>query len=251
MHEPLGARQCQENNSPKHKLALVQVKTVCERHRALLRLAAAFLLAMALLTACARSPEQAIIQEVTRPQTHMQVNPASIEILQTQSWQRNVFALVTFQVAEENNQISECLFMYDARRSPLGWAIGGGGGGCGPVGEDDAPIGISSGQHGSTRRLSHSHVKGLVYHEDVEVLEVIWDDGERQRAEIINDSFLAVRGGFHEYIQIQALNEAGEVIYTHENPPPAPGKESHLQPIHPASQPANLPIFQPIGEHLL
>lgn len=215
------------------------------------KLVAAFLPALMLLTACAFSPEQAIIQEVTRPQTHMQVNPASVEILQTQSWQRNVFALVTFQVAEEYGRISECLFMYDARRSPLGWAVGESGGGCGPVGGEDAPIGISSGRHGSTRRLSHSHVKGLVYREDIEVVEVIWDDGERQRAEIINDSFLAVRGGFHEYTEIQALNEAGEVIYTHENPPPAPGKESNLRLIHPTSQPSNLPIFQPIGEHLL
>lgn len=205
------------------------------------RLVAAILLALVLLTACARSPEQAIIQELTRPQTHMQVNPASIEILQTQSWQRNVFALVVFQVTEENGQISKCLFMYDARRSPLGWAVGGSGGGCGPAGEDADPIGISSGRHGSTRRLSHSHVKGLVYHEDIEVIEVIWDDGERQRAEIINDSFLAVRGGIHEYTQIQALDEAEEVIFTHENPPPAPGKESHLQLTPP---PASQPSYQ-------
>ncbi len=205
---------------------------------------AELLLVVMMLTACAFSPEQAIIQEVTRPQTHMQVNPASIEILQTQSWQRNVFALVTFQVAEENGQISECLFVYDARRSPIGWAVRGSGGGCGPVGGDDAPIGISSGRHGSTRRLSHSHVKGLVYHEDIEVVEMIWDDGERQRAEVINDSFLAVRGGFHEYTQIQALNKAGEVIYTHENPPPVPGKESHQQLNQPTHQPTNLPIYQ-------
>ncbi len=233
------------------------------------RLVAAFLLVTVLLTACAFSPEQAAIRALLEAPRTMQVKPATIRVLQTQSLGDEVNILILFNATQENGQISQCLFLYEAYESrPVGWVIDGGGGGCGPVGGSGESIGIGAGQHSGSGRPALSHVKGLVYQANIQAIEVAWDDGEHQRVEVVNDSYLAMRGGLHEYVQVQALNEKDKVIYTHDNPPPAPGKESYQHstnlPVYqltnlPAYQSTSLPTyqstihptFQLLGEHLL
>jgi hypothetical protein len=210
------------------------------------RLVAAFLLVTVLLTACAFSPEQAAIRALLEAPRTMQVKPATIRVLQTQSLGDEVNILILFNATQENGQVSQCLFLYEAYESrPVGWVIDGSGGGCGPVGGSGESIGIGAGQHSGSGRPALSHVKGLVHQASIQAVEVIWDDGEHQHVEVVNDSYLAVRGGLHEYVQLQALNEKGEVICTHDNPPPAPDKESYQHSTNlPVSQPTNLPIYQ-------
>jgi hypothetical protein len=179
-----------------------------------------------LLTACAFSPEQAAIRALLETPRTMQANPATIQVLQTQSWGNQVNVLVKFQAVEENGQVSQCLFLYETHKiGQAGWGAAGGGGGCGPLGEGGEPIDVGGGQYSGTGRPAMSHVKGLVYEAGITAVETVWDDGEHQHVEVINGSYLAVRGGLHEYTQIQALNDKGEVVYTFENPPPASGKE--------------------------
>jgi hypothetical protein len=55
-------------------------------------------------------------------------------------------------------------------------------------------------------------------------VQVTWTDGEELQAQVINDSYLALRWGAFELEQVQALDAAGQVIYTFE-PSPAPGKQ--------------------------
>jgi hypothetical protein len=182
------------------------------------------------LSACnlSFSPERAAVQEVldmNRTPGHMQVDPATIQVLQKQSLQDDEMVLVAFQAIQDNGQLSECLFMHQVHRSLLGWVIASGGGGCGPAGGSGAPLEISAGRYAGPYRQSSSHVAGKVYEEGIVAVEVTWDDGQRQRVQVVNASYLAVREGLHAYAQLQALNAKDEVVYTHENPPPAPGKE--------------------------
>jgi hypothetical protein len=204
-------------------------------------LAAMILTTLVVLTGCGFSPEQAALRALMEGSPTTQINPATIQALQSQSWGETVNVLVAFQAIEENGQVFQCLFLYEAHKSrQLGWGVSHSGGGCGPLGGSGEPIGIGGGQHSGTGRPAISHATGLVFQPDIASIEIVWDDGERQRVEVVNNSYLALRTGRHEYAQIQALNGKDEVIYTYENPPPAPGKESHQRPNPPANQFTNL-----------
>jgi hypothetical protein len=182
------------------------------------------------LSACnlSFSPERAAVQmvlDVTGTSSHMQIDPATIRVLQKQPLQDDEMVLIAFEAIQDNGQLSECLFMYQVRGGPLGWTAGSGGGGCGPAGGSGEPLGIGGGRHGGTAGRSSSNVAGRVYEEDIVAVEVTWDDGQRQRVQVVNGSYLAARAGVHDYAQLQALNANDEVVYTYQNPPPAPGKE--------------------------
>jgi len=115
--------------------------------------------------------------------------------------------------------------MYQVQRRWGQWVTQGTGGGCGPVGGDGSPVGVSWGRQSvDVPRPALSHVDGLVYDSSVETVQVTWTDGEEQQAQVINDSYLALRWGDFELEQVQALDAAGEVIYTF-GPSPAPGKQ--------------------------
>jgi hypothetical protein len=53
---------------------------------------------------------------------------------------------------------------------------------------------------------------------------VTWLDSTTQEVDVINHSFLAVRAGQFEMANIKGLNQDGEVVDDHQNPPAAPGK---------------------------
>jgi hypothetical protein len=184
--------------------------------------------ALLLLAACnvTFSPEQAVLQSVLDSPSDTQVNPATVRILQTKPWEGGQVAQVAFQEIDPGGQIYQCLYMYELQQSVLGWRTGGGGGGCGPVGGSGEAIGIGAGQHSGVERMALSHVDGLVYDPNVRTIEIIWDDGESQQVEVVNGAYLALRAGEHEYTEVRARNAAGEVVYTHEQPQLAPGKES-------------------------
>lgn len=182
------------------------------------------------LSACnvSFSPERAAVQEVldmNGTPGNMQVDPATIQVLQKQSLQDDEMVLVAFQAIQDNGQLSECLFMHQVHRGLLGWVIASGGGGCGPAGGSGEPLEISAGRYAGPYRQSSSHVAGKVYEEGIVAVEVTWDDGERQRVQVVNASYLAVREDLHAHAQLQALNANDQVVYTFQNLPPAPGKE--------------------------
>jgi hypothetical protein len=185
-------------------------------------------LALLLLSGCSMtfSPEQAAIRAALESRMQVQPDPATVRILQSQPWGDSVMILLSYRAVDQSGQLSECLMMYETQRNMLGWIAGSGGGGCGPAGGDDQALGIGAGQHGDSNGVGLSHVTGLVYDDNISMVEVVWDDGESQRVEVVNNSYLALRAGRHMWAQLQGVNEDGEVISTHENAPPAPGKES-------------------------
>jgi hypothetical protein len=196
------------------------------------------LLALALLTACALSPEEAAIQAVQESQGITRISPGTLQHLQTQPWQDGVMVLVSYQTLVENGQIAECVSLYEAQRQQLGWASGGGGGGCWTGGGHSEPIGIGAGQHSGNGRPGLSYVYGLVYDERVAAVKVTWDDGQEQQGEVVNGSYLVLRAGAHDYGQIRALDAEGNTIHTQPSPLPAPRKESRRPANHPTIQPS-------------
>lgn len=173
-----------------------------------------------LLAACAFSPERAVVQEVLkngRGWKDLDIDANTIRVLQTQPRDDGMVIQVVFQAVRDDGQRLECLYEYQTRKSRLEWVIGGGGGGCGPGGGSGESIGIGSGWNWSERE-SWSRVSGLVYVEGIVAVKVVWDDGESQRVEVVNGSYLAVRDGVHKYLQVQALDAGNEVVYVYENP---------------------------------
>ena len=65
--------------------------------------------------------------------------------------------------------------------------------------------------------LELSAVYGQVFDERVTALEVAWADGENQRVEVVDGSYLALRDGSQEMVEVLGLNADGEVIHTFES----------------------------------
>jgi hypothetical protein len=188
----------------------------------------ALVLALLFLSGCSLtfSPEQAAIRTVLESQIRPQPDPATVRVLQSQPWGDSVVVLLTYQAVDQGGGVVECLSMYEIQRNTLGWMGGSGGGGCSPAGGDGQVIGIGAGQHRGSQGIGLSHVTGFVYDEDISTVDVLWDDGEREQVEVVNGSYLALRSRAHTWAELQALNADGQVVYTHQNGPPAPGKES-------------------------
>ncbi len=184
---------------------------------------------LAFMSACSRiltfSPERAAVQEVLS-NTDGQVDPSSVQVLQKLEMDESVLVLVSYHKNNpEHRQISECLMLYETLKRGAGWQTGSGGGGCGPVADHPEVIGASSGQNRNDEQ-AFSHADGLVYKEEVRSIRVTWEDGEEQTVDVVNGSYLTFRDGLHTVEQIDALDADGNVIYTHESPEPAPGKEA-------------------------
>ncbi|MEJ2600944.1 MAG: hypothetical protein P8Z00_21610 [Anaerolineales bacterium] len=172
------------------------------------------------------SPERAVVQTVLSSNTFgMQAQPDTVQVLQSKTLEGNQFVQVAFQAVDERGLQQECLFVYETRRTPVGFVTGSGGGGCGPTNQpDEAPIGISVGSSGGAG-VVYTEADGFVYQPEIASLEVIWEDGEKQAVEVVNGAYLALRSGRQALDQIKALDAAGEVVYTHESGPPIPEKQ--------------------------
>jgi hypothetical protein len=172
------------------------------------------------------SPERAAVQEILSGNSFgMQTQPDSVQVLQTKELEGTKFVQVAFQVVDEQGRQQECLFVYETRKTPVGFVAGSGGGGCGPVSApDDPPIGVGVGSSGGAG-VVYTEADGFVYQPEIVSLEVIWEDGETQSVDVVNGAYLALRSGRQELSQIKALDAAGQVVYTHESGPPAPEKQ--------------------------
>jgi len=193
-----------------------------------------FAIALSSCDAIAFSPEQiAMRQALNSPPQNGIVDAGSVKVLQTLEFNGMTFLLVSFRQQVDNLQ-QDCLFIYVARRSAIGaWSPTSGGGGCsGQVGggEPEPPpsishigVNISSGDGGALDP-GYTSVRGLTHTDEIIKVRVTWLDSTTQEVDVINHSFLAVRAGQLEMTNIEGLNQNGEVVYDHHNPPAAPGK---------------------------
>ena len=154
----------------------------------------------------------------------MQMRPETVQVRQQQPWQEGFVYLLSFETMRSNGQGSDCLYTLQVEQKGLQWRVTGSEGGCGPLGGDGKPMSVGWGQHGGLERAPLSHVSGLIYDPAVVTVQVVWEDGEEQRAEVANGSYLAVREGRHELSQVRGLNAQDETVFAYENPLPAPGK---------------------------
>lgn len=210
---------------------------------------------------CSFTPERAVLEEVRRlgeAWVQTPVDWTSVEVLQEPQIKGRTFALVAFVRAEKSGQRSQCVFVYEAVHRVAGWAVGGGGGGCGPAVEEEPgwilagpaerrdragdtgivsrdaesgpgaqpslPIWLGSGQNSSMGGDAWSRVSGLVYDDQIARAEVVWEDGAVQEADVVRGSVLAIRLGAHRYTEVRGVDAEGTVVHVHEQPEGATGK---------------------------
>jgi len=182
---------------------------------------------LVLLGGCAFSPERALAAEMRAMEGQwqdMQMRPETAWVRQQQPWQGGLLYLLSFEAIRSNGQRSDCLYTLQIEQKGLEWRATGSEGGCGPLGGDGKPMSVGWGQHSGQDRASLSHVGGLIYDQAVVTVQVVWEDGEEQRAEVANGSYLALRAGRHELSRVSGLGSQDETVYAYENPLSAPGK---------------------------
>ena len=67
-------------------------------------------------------------------------------------------------------------------------------------------------------------MSGEVYRDDIRFVHITWDDGMLQQADVINNSYLALRAGRFNMQKLEALDANIQVVFTNE-PETAPGKQ--------------------------
>ena len=169
------------------------------------------LLLMIVVSACsgfAFSPERAATQEL------IEYNAAiadSIRIHQSQPWQGKVVVLASY-LSNEGGEMASCEAVFQMERTAGSWHVGGSGIGC-SVPPNTEPVSFGSGTQGvAPDDLSYAH--GLVTLNAAEVVEVTWQDGAVQKAQVVNGSFLALREGtFHMIARIEVFDKDHSMIY--------------------------------------
>ena len=180
------------------------------------------------------SPEQiAIRQAAESAPPDVVVDRDSIRILQTLEMNGNKYVMVSFNQSDQNRK-DECVFVYGFQKPSMGmWSTYSGGGGCAGqiAGEPEAPMPISniglnmaSGGGGPTDP-GVSIMSGTINATDIVKVRVTWADNTAQEVAVLNNSFLVVRAGQVNMLNVEGLNERGDVVYNHQNPPAAPGKQ--------------------------
>lgn len=188
-----------------------------------------FLMMLPLLLAAgcagmAFSPEEAAMRSLTdRHSSRMTVDPASIQVLQkVQLDDDTVLVMAIFQEMNSSLGLMFCESVSEMRKTRLQmWVSGSGGSVCSTQAPDvrEQPVTIngnnSGGGFSQPDDPGYSSVYGLVLQDEIKTILVHWNDEVTTEAEVINDSYLAVRsgGGFQEKL-VEGLNADGEVVYT-------------------------------------
>lgn len=170
----------------------------------------------------------------------MQIDPNSIQVLQTTMLDDQAFVLVSYEGVRSDlgGAKTTCLSLYGMRKALLGmWSPGSGNSGCESkvqvAGEQTdqpepppQPISIGGGRSGGDGKSDpgHSMASGKVFDDAVKAVKVTWQDGTSQQADVINASYLIVRTGQMEWMKVEALGEKGDVIFSW-HPEVAPGKQ--------------------------
>lgn len=191
------------------------------------------LLTMFALASClplALSPEAVAVREANNSPMgrDFTTDPNSIRVLQKQTLGEFTYILVTFQGFDARIGKENCQFLHRVKKMALGWGSTSGGGGC-SSGEPDVeniPLSISGNSGGGDLRgdAGYSAVSGEVYRDDIRFVHITWDDGMLQQADVINNSYLALRAGRFNMQKLEALDANIQVVFTNE-PETAPGKQ--------------------------
>ena len=166
------------------------------------------------------SPEQAVMQGVlNNPRPNAVVDATSVKALQRLEAAGKTFVIVSNQ-QQADGHIEDCLWLMEARRSPiLGWVSGSGGGSCsGQVGGDPAPreplsvgSGTMSGDSATDPGISQTY--GKVNQDDIVKVRVTWSDGQVQEVAVVHASYAAIRAGKFNMTRVEGLNEKDEAVY--------------------------------------
>lgn len=197
-----------------------------------------WLILLLVLTGCGAmgfSPQQiAVNQAAESAPPDAVVDTASIQVIQTVEMNGKSFVMVSFNQTVKNRK-DDCLFVYGFYKSSIGtWSAESGGGGCsGQVGGGELPppepisnIGLNMASGGgSPTDPGVSSIYGLINLDEIVMVRVTWADNTAQEVNVVNNSFLVVRAGQVNMINIEGLKEDGEVVYNHQNPTDAPGKQ--------------------------
>lgn len=170
------------------------------------------------------SPEQAVVQEVQAGRMIGPVVPGSIKIMQKREYEERTLVMAAFQSTLENGAVLDCTYVFSPEKRFGSWLPQGGGGGCGSAPDPSPAIGIGGGIHANEQGV-YSYAYGQVYSPEVIVVEVTWDNGEKQSEKVINHSFLVYRLGGAEIQKVQAYGADQQIIFTYEDQGPAPGKQ--------------------------
>lgn len=183
----------------------------------LLGLLSLFLVACS-TTPLAFTPEQAVIQNVANNR-HAVVDASSVKALQHLELAGQTFVMVSNR-EQANGLINDCLWFFEARKSPLGgWVSGSGVGSCeGQMGVDLAaqpPLDVGGGtmSNGSAADPGICTAYGKVNHADIVKVRVTWNDGQVQEVPVMNASYAAIRAGQFNMTLVEGLNEKGEAVY--------------------------------------
>ncbi|MEJ2266559.1 MAG: hypothetical protein P8X95_24190 [Anaerolineales bacterium] len=182
---------------------------------------------MLLLAACgpvlAFTPERAVVQDLMTSNAG-QIIPNSIQVLQVQPWLDGRLVLSAYQTQDANRKM-DCVSLTQVVQRRTGWVPVSGGAGCQSGSTNTQPIDINGGGVSGGDRQPLKYYYGLVYDPNIATVEVSWDDGEVQSILVENGSYLLVRNGNPEALQVRALNAAQEVIFSFDMAEPAPGKQ--------------------------
>lgn len=180
-----------------------------------------FLLA-SLLAGCGGvggSAEKAAADYVINMKSDEAVNdPRSIEILQTQSFEDSTYVVLSYRRKYAGND-ETCLVLYETHRELFrGWVSTGGGGACATQ-EDEAAADVLRFSGGTSFRREQnkppvSHALGKVSDPAIVKVDITWEDGQVQQAQVVNNSVLAMRTGEAQVRNAVGLDQEDEVIFT-------------------------------------
>jgi hypothetical protein len=188
---------------------------------------------MLLLSACVGlyfSPEAAATSAALNSgDSNFRVDRASMQVHQTLKMSDDSrVVILSFQGDRGSTGPESCVYSYHVQKIRLGWQPSSGGGGCRTTqpNENVESIEIGAGQSGSSRPgdPGFSQVYGLVNHEDIVKVRIIWGDDQVDEVEVINSSYATARLGLFEMKRVEGLNSQGQPVYDN-SPQIAPGKQ--------------------------
>lgn len=165
------------------------------------------------------TPEQAVMQGVANsPRPNAFVDRDSVKALQRLEFGGMTFVMVSSR-QQADGHFEDCLWLFEARKSPIGgWESGSGGGNCSTqTGGDPAPqqpLDVGGGaQTSSPPDKGVCYTYGVVRQPDIVKVRVTWKDGQVQEVPVVNASYAAIRAGQFNMSRVDGLNEKGESVY--------------------------------------
>jgi hypothetical protein len=184
------------------------------------------ILTLSFFTACQAagkpSAEQAAADMIlAHPGEGVVVDPNSITGVQTQALDASTYVVITYQ-RMWNDRDELCLVLYETSYQMFtGWSSNGGGGMCSEretAGEEavQQPLHVSTGMtnRSDQNKPDFSYVLGKIYDPQIKTVMVKWKDGQAQEAQVVDNTFTAIRSGRVEMKNTEGMNAGNTVIYT-------------------------------------